>query len=63
MVILFKNIIIKIKHIKYIFHALQRPNDFWKWIINETKNDFEKSKLVNKAFGSYSQRQIDAEDD
>lgn len=40
----------EIKHIKYIFHALQRPNDFWKWIINETKNDFEKSKLVNKAF-------------
>lgn len=41
---------IEIKHIKYLVHAIKRPNDFWNWIIKETTNDFNKSKFINKSF-------------
>lgn len=42
----------EIKHIKYLVHAIQRPNDFWSWIIKETSNDFNKSKFISKSFES-----------
>lgn len=43
----------KIKYIKHVAQAINRPNDFWNWVKSESKNDFDKSDFIDKSYQSF----------
>lgn len=43
----------KLKYIKHISQGIKRPVDFWNWVKDESKNDFDKSIFIEKSHQAF----------